>query len=146
MRIILLKDAPGIGRKYDVKEVSDGFARNQLLPQGIAEVATPKALAAILMRKERIADTKRLEHSLLDKNILSLKEKTITISRKANEKGHLFAKIKPQDIASAIREQFRVEIPLSVIMHPEHIETIGEYQIVLKSHSAKTEMHLQIQS
>ncbi len=146
MRVILLKDVPGVGKRYDVKEVADGFARNQLIPRGDAELATPKALSTITARKERIADTKRLEHSLLDKNITSLKEKTVTISRKANEKGHLFAKIKPQDIADAIREQFRIEIPVSVIALSEYIETIGEHRILLKSDSVGAEIVLQIQA
>ncbi|MEK7134645.1 MAG: 50S ribosomal protein L9 [Patescibacteria group bacterium] len=142
MKIILLKDIAGIGRHHDVKDVSDGFARNQLIPRGDAEMATPKALAEVAKRKERIADTKRLERSLLDKNIALLKEKTVTISRKANEKGHLFAKIKPQDIAEAIREQFRIEIPVSVIALSEHIEMAGEHRILLASEGARSEILL----
>ena len=145
MKIILLKDTSGIGKKYDVKDVSDGFARNRLIPCGDAEMATPKALASILARKERVADTKRLERSLLEKNIASVHEKMVVLVRKANEKGHLFAKIKAEDIVDAIREQMHVEIPASTIILEKHIGTIGMHHIPLKSSGGNTEMTLNVQ-
>ena len=145
MQVILLKDVAGLGRRHDVKEVSDGFARNQLIPRGDATLATPKALSALLVRKESVADTKRLEHSLRDKNIASLKEKTIALSRKANEKGHLFAKIKAQDIADAVREQLRIEIPVSTIILEKQIGTTGTHHVLLKSDGVQAEITLQVQ-
>ena len=146
MKIILLKDTSGIGKKYDVKDVSDGFARNRLIPCGDAEMATPKALASILARKERVADTKRLERSLLEKNIASVHEKTVVLVRKANEKGHLFAKIKAEDIVDAIREQMHVEIPSSVIVLEKYIETIGTHHILLENGAVRAEIFLEVQT
>ena len=146
MKIILLKDTSGIGKKYDVKDVSDGFARNRLIPFGDAEMATPKALASILARKERVADTKRLERSLLEKNIASVHEKMVVLVRKANEKGHLFAKIKAEDIVDAIRENLRVEIPSSVIVLEKYIETIGTHHILLENGAVRAEIFLEVQT
>ncbi|MEK7065841.1 MAG: 50S ribosomal protein L9 [Patescibacteria group bacterium] len=144
MKIILLKDTSGIGKKYDVKDVSDGFARNRLIPCGDAEMATPKALASILARKERVADTKRLERSLLEKNIASVHEKMVVLVRKANEKGHLFAKIKAENIVSAIRENLQVEIPSSAIVLEKNIETIGIHRILFTQGTVRAEILLDV--
>ena len=144
MKVILLKDVAGVGRRDDVKEVSDGFARNQLIPRGDAEIATPKTLAALIARKERLVDTKLLEHSLLDKNIASVQGKAVVFVRNANEKGYLYAKIKPHDIAGAISEQFHVEIPPSVIVLSKYIETIGAHRALLKSDGVTAEIILDV--
>lgn len=144
MRIILLKDVAGVGKKYEVKEVSDGFARNQLIPRGDAEMATPKALVTLETRKMAVADKKRLEHSLLEKNIASVHGKTVILVRKANEKGHLFAKIKAEDIVEAIREQFRVEIPVTAITTEKHIDTIGTHRIPLKNGAISAEIIIDV--
>jgi len=131
MKVILLKDTSGVGRRSDVVDVSDGFARNQLIPRGLAEPATPKSLAALEAKKERKEDERRLSHTLLQKNIKSLDGKTITLARNANEHGHLFAKIRPVDVVRAIAGEFKIEIPSSVLEIKE-INELGTHPASLK--------------
>lgn len=127
MKIILLKDVAGIGRKYDVKEVSDGFARNKLFPIGAAEIATPKAIAALADKKSAAAGKKTLSEALLRKNIETISEKTIEIKSRANEQAHLFAKIHAKDIEDAIRTQYALIIPKEHITLDTPIDQIGTY-------------------
>jgi len=145
MKIILLKDVAGVGKKYEVKDVADGFARNQLLPHGDAEIATSKALSALDAKRKSLADKKNLDSALLGKNIEELANKTVILMRKANEKGHLFAKIKTQEIALAIHEQLRVEIPVSLLILKEPIESVGPHAISLNGGGVSATFTLDIQ-
>ena len=127
-----------------MKDVSDGFARNRLIPCGDAEMATPKHLL-LSSRGRRESPTQSVWNARCLKNIASVHEKMVVLVRKANEKGHLFAKIKAEDIVDAIREQMHVEIPASTIILEKHIGAIGMHHIPLKSSGGNTEMTLNVQ-
>lgn len=129
MKVIFLKDVAGVGRKYDVKEVSDGFARNKLFPSGAAEIATPKALAALTTRIEAAKGKKLLTEALLRKNFESIAGKTVVIKCRANTQGHLFAKIHAKDIADAASAQCSVLIPEESVRLDSPIGEIGKYAI-----------------
>lgn len=143
MKVILLKDVGGVGRRFEVKDVSDGFARNQLIPRGLAEPAAPGSIATLAARKERKNDEKRLGAELLAKNISALNGKTVTIVRKVNERGHLFAKIKPEEITRAIMENLRANIPESVIP-VKYVDTAGTHTLVLVCDGVRAHFTLEV--
>jgi large subunit ribosomal protein L9 len=90
MEVILLRDIPKVGKKYDVKKVSDGYGMNYLLRQGFAEVATPQKISALSAKKEMNKATDQLQGELLKKALKELDGQKIHLTTKANEQGHLF--------------------------------------------------------
>src|SRR6185503_17278542 len=98
MRVIFLQDVPRVGKRHDVKEISDGYATNFLFPRKLAEPATPKAVSELEKRKKNIEIEREVQENMLLKNLEEIKGKSITIKAKADEKGHLFAQIHKKEI------------------------------------------------
>lgn len=132
MKVILLQDMAGLGKKYDVKNVSDGYARNFLVPKNLAKIATPKAIKAIEAEKKRLEQEKKIQENILQKNLESLKDLKIVFDGKNNEKGHLFAGIHNQDISKILKEQSHLDIPAEIIELEKPIKETGQYKIKVK--------------
>src|SRR4051812_15106313 len=105
MKVILLKDVRKVGKKYEIKDVSDGFALNFLIPRKLAEVSSAQALKKLEQRKSQDAATMKVQEDLLLKNLKSLEGATVTLQEQANDKGHLFKGVHSEEIVTAIREQ-----------------------------------------
>jgi len=127
MKVILLQDLPKIGKKYEIREVKDGFARNLLIPQGKAELATPAAMKSVGVRMKAIGQAKAIQGDLLKKNIEALRGVKIVLKRKVNDKGHLFAAIHEKEIAEELEKQAHVEIPVDSIEIETPIKEVGEH-------------------
>lgn len=136
MKVILLKDVKAVGRKYEVKDVSDGHALNFLFPQQLAERATDKAIERVHKMKDQVDAERKIQDDLLMKNIESLKGKTVTIEDKVNDKGHLFASIHKDNIAGEIMKQTQISIPSDSIVLAKPIKEAGEYTIGLTNSDA----------
>ena len=145
MKVIFLKDVPRVGKKYDVKEVSDGYAMNFLIPRGFAETATPKALAQLDMRKKEIVLEREVQEDLLLKNLEEIKNKTITISGKASEKGSLFSAIHKKEIVEAMQEQHHAGIAEEFIILPKPIKEVGEFEIPIEIKNKKSSFRLVVE-
>ena len=131
MKVILLTDVPKVGNKYDVKDFKEGYAQNVLLSKGLAEVATPQALARLSTRKAQIDKKKQEEMQAFNELISSVNNKVITLKIKSNEKGHLFKAVSAHDVVTAIRESSGVEVdPNTLIM--DHIKELGSYTVTIK--------------
>ena len=111
MKIILLKDIPKVGRRFEVKDVSDGYAVNFLIPRALAEKATPQALNELQKKIKAAKTEEKIQEELLQKNFETLKNLQIKISRPGNETGHLFAGIHEGDVSKAIKEQAHISVP-----------------------------------
>ncbi len=131
MKVILIQDVAGLGKRLDVKNVSDGHALNMLIPRGLVREATTNALKQTEKEKTQIEAERKIQEELLLKNLSSLEGKTIHISAKANEKGHLFAAIHENDIVTQLKDELRVEARSEYIKLSEHIKTIGEHKIAV---------------
>jgi large subunit ribosomal protein L9 len=132
MKVILLKDVSKLGRKYDVKTVSDGHALNLLIPRGVAIAATTEALKRLEIEKAKIEGNKKVHEDLLVKNLKDLDGKTLTISGKANEKGHLFAGLHRDEIAAEVTKQTQLQIDPSFLDIEHPIKELGEHSIDVK--------------
>jgi large subunit ribosomal protein L9 len=129
MKVILLQDVPKIGRKYEVKNVSDGHAINFLMPKGLAELATEKGLKKIeVMKQAHDADVK-VQTDLLVKNLDAINSAVVTLKEKANEKGHLFAGIHKAELVPALKEQTRLDISPDFIVLDKPLKEIGEHTV-----------------
>jgi len=131
MKVILLQDVPKVGKKYEVKNVADGFAQNSLIPQGTAVVATKTALEKIeLLRKQHEAEEK-IKADLLLKNFSSLDGVAVSLSAKVSDKGHLFSSIHKADLIKALKEQKHIEVPEASIILDKPIKEAGEHTIAV---------------
>ncbi len=132
MKVIFLKHVPNAGNKYEVKNVSDGYAINFLIPNHLAEIATDSVMKRILSRKEQEDSEKKVHEDLLLKNIKDLDGVRIEMVEPANEQGHLFAGIHQAEIVPVIKEQTRLEILSDHIILKKPIKEIGEHKIEVK--------------
>ena len=129
MRVILLKDIKGFGKKHEVKEVSPGYARNFLIPKKLVEIAAPPAMAKLANDMAMEEAEEKIKQNLLEKNLNDLSEKTIILKENANDLGHLFARIHQEEISDAIKNEFRLDIAAEFIVIDEPIKALGKFNI-----------------
>lgn len=132
MKIILTQDIAGVGRKGEVKNVSDGYARNFLLKNKLGQIATPSAIASAEKLKKQTEQDREVMQNILEKNIKGLKDLKVQLKAKANEKGHLFSIIHPDEISKALKEQHHLDIPSKFIEIEKPIKKLGEHTIKAK--------------
>lgn len=142
MKVVLLKDVPDVGRKNEVKNVSDGYAFNFLIPRKLAEMGTPQAIAKVERTRNQQETERRIQTDLLLKNIKALEGMTLELSEKANEKGHLFSGIHKETIATELKKQKRIDILPEFVELPKPIKEAGEYKISLKAQDKIVELTL----
>ncbi|MSU55404.1 MAG: 50S ribosomal protein L9 [Candidatus Taylorbacteria bacterium] len=132
MKIILLQDIPKIGKKYDIKTVSDGHALNLLIPKGLAEIATPKALLKVEKLKTEDVAHKKIQEDLLIMNLKAIEGVTLEIKEKANEKGHLFAGVHKEEIIAHMKKDKHIDLLPDFIVLDKPIKEVGDYTIEIK--------------
>lgn len=145
MKVVLLQDVPKIGKKYDVKEVSAGYASNFLLPRKLAVVATAEAVSKAESERQKIDDILKMQEALLAKNIAGLAEIKVTLKEKANESGHLYSKVHAEEIAKAVKEQTGLDVEARFIDLKEPIKSIGEHVVTVIAHGKKATFILNIE-
>lgn len=143
MKVILLKDVPKIGRRYEIKEVSDGYARNFLLKGGIAEIATPQIIQKIESEKQKMnADRIRREKEVSEK-LAEISRETLVIKAKANEDGHLFAGIKKEEVLKLVQSK-GAAIKEDELEMNKPIKEIGVHELAVKISGKSTKIKLNI--
>jgi large subunit ribosomal protein L9 len=146
MKVILLKDVSKIGKKYDIKNVADGFALNHLIPQGKAKVATDTEVKKIEALKKVEEGERRVQMDLIMKNVSEVDKKEIKISAKANDKGHLFAQLHVADIVKAIKDSVGADISEDMIVLSKPIKETGDHDIVIKIGDKKASINLVVEA
>ena len=128
MRIIFLKDIPRIGKKYETKEVADGYGRH-LVAQKLAEPATKETLARIQNKMVADATMKKVHTDLLMKNLEALGGTTITLRGKANEKGHLFASIHKEEVLAELKHSAHLDMNPDYVILDRPLKELGTYEV-----------------
>ena len=146
MKIILLKDIPKLGRKYDVKEVSDGYALNMLIPRGLAEVATKHTMKKVEILKAQVATENKIQGELLVRSLETIKDLTINLKEKANKKGHLFAGVTKEMLVSEIFKLSRLNLDIESIKLDKPIKTVGEHKVTVETMDKKVEFAVNIEA
>jgi large subunit ribosomal protein L9 len=131
MKVILLQDIPKVGNRYDVKDFKEGYAQNVLLSKGLAELATPQALAKLEARKRDMAKKREEEMVAFNALISKVSDNVITIKARANEKGSLFKQISARDVVDAVKKSTGVELDESTVV-VGHIKELGTYTVKIK--------------
>jgi len=140
MRVVLLQDVENLGKKYDVKEVADGYARNFLIPKGLAKPATEEALQWLAIQKE--IETKRAEEDLkkVQEIASAVDDQEIIIPVKVGEQDELFESITAQGIAEKLKE-LGFDIKKTQIALSEPIKELGEFPVKIKfEHNLEAEI------
>ena len=131
MKVILLQDVKKLGKKGDVIEASDGYARNYLFPRKLAEEATANALHVVNAKKENERRKKLAELEAAQKLDAELKGKEVTVNAKAGENGRLFGAITNKDIAEVINNTFKLSVDKKKVV-VETIKVAGTYDVEIK--------------
>lgn len=132
MKVIFNVDVKGQGKKGEMKEVSDGYARNYLLPRKLASEATADNLNTLrLKEKAKAAQIAKEKEEALN-NAKRLAEVTVTIRAKAGGAGKLFGAVTSQEISAALKEQHGIEIEKNKIVQSEPIKSFGSYEVKAK--------------
>ncbi|MDP3726379.1 MAG: 50S ribosomal protein L9 [bacterium] len=146
MKIILLQDVPKIGKKYDVKEVANGLARNFLIPQKLVEMATPQAIKNIeTLRAKNLQEIEKKDKEF-SAALESLGDSAIIIKAKASEQGSLFRAVTEKDIAETLEKQYQIKISPSSVAFDEPIKKMGEYDVTIGDKNTKKIIKISIKS
>jgi len=145
MKVILRQDIKNVGKKYDAKDMPAGYVRNFLIPQKLADVATPGLLKIAKEQQARTANARNEQEAALVEKVGVATKETITITRPINEKGHLFAGINAEEISNIIKENTDVEIDALYIKLDQPIKEGGEQKIAIKVGEKKATLTLVIE-
>jgi large subunit ribosomal protein L9 len=135
VKIILRSDVDNVGKKGDIVEVAAGFARNYLVPKGLALKATSGNIeqAASMRRARDIRDAK--DRGAAEDVAQKLVPKVITVKAKAGAEGRLFGSVTSADVATAVQEQTGIELDRRKLHLDEPIKSLGTHQIATRLHS-----------
>lgn len=138
MKIILLQDEKKLGKKGDVIEASEGYARNYILPKKIGVEATPKNMNDLKLQK---ANSEKIAQEQLDaaKTLAAeLESKIVIVKIKAGEGGKAFGSVSSKEVVAALKEQHNIEIDKKKLQLPENLKNFGSYEVAVKLHSQVT--------
>lgn len=144
MKVILLQNVKNLGKKWDIKEVSDGYARNFLLPKKLVEMAADSVLKKVDKLKEKEAHLQKEGLKKTQELASVLQGKEIVISAKEKE-GKLFGSISAKDIVKVLKKD-NIILPASAIDLESPIKETGEYEIKIRlDHGIETQMSIVIE-
>lgn len=132
MLVILKKDIKGTGKAGDVITVSDGYARNMLIPRGMAIKATDKNVRSVEKQKNLLKEKENKEKEKAVCKAKELEKKLVVVKTKTGENGKLFGSITTMDIAKALKEQESIEIDKKKILLKAPIKQIGVFEVDIK--------------
>lgn len=132
MIVILKRDVKGTGKAGDVVKVSDGYARNMLLPKGLAEEATKNNVHTLEKAREKREEEEKKAKAAAEKQAEEMKNMKVEIVTKAGEGGKLFGSITTKDIADALMEQHGINIDKRKIVLDQPIKEIGVKRVKVK--------------
>ena len=138
MQVILLEDVKSLGKKGEVVKVSDGYAKNMLIPKKLGVEATQKNLNELKNQQKRdgiIAQQQLDEAKAFGERI---GKETVQLTMKAGEGGRVFGSISSKEIVTAAKQQFGLDIDKKKLQMPEPIKSFGTYEIPVKLHQQVT--------
>ena len=132
MKVILLQDVKGKGKKGQMLEISDGYARNFLLPKKLAIEATPDAINTMRMNDKAAAEKEAKERAAALEISHQLRELTLVVTAKGGGAGKLFGSVTSQEIADALKEKSGIAIDKRKIVLSDPIKNVGTYTVQCK--------------
>ena len=138
MKVVLFEDVKSLGKKDDIVEVSDGYARNFIFKKKLGAEATPKALNDLKLKKQN--DEKVAAEKLADAKEFAAKlaELSVEVKIRAGQDGRAFGAVSTKEIATAAKEQLDVEIDKHKLVLKDPIKALGTYTVPVKLHPQVT--------
>jgi len=146
MKVILKQNVPSLGKAGDLVKANDGYARNFLIPKGLAAEADEKNIKVFEHEKRNILRKAEKEHKTARELADVLSKVTITMARKVGDQDKLFGSVSVKDIETALKEKgYDINRKMIVHEHGEHIKSLGEFKIKIKlTHEVETEINLKV--
>ena len=138
MKVILTADVKGKGYAGDIVSVSDGYARNFLIPKGLAKEATKHNLGIAKQQQKAIEKRRMLERLSAEEAAKQLSGLKVVIKAKCGENGRLFGSVTAKEISEAILDQHGVEVDKKKIAMDDHIKELGEAPVQIKVYAGIT--------
>jgi len=138
MEVVLLEDVKSLGKKGEIVKVSEGYARNFILPKKLGVQATAKNLNDLKLKKanqERVAAQQLAAAKELGEK---LEKASVTLSIKAGDNGKAFGSVSGKEISKAIQEQLDLEVDKKKLVLPEPLKTFGTHEVPIKLHKDVT--------
>ena len=132
MKVILLQDVKGKGKKGQMLEVSDGYARNFMLPKKLAMEATPDAINTMRMNDKAAAEKAARERAEAMDISRKLRELIVTVTAKGGGNGRLFGAVTTQEIAASLEKQSGIKLDKRKLVLAENIKNVGTYTVTCK--------------
>ena len=131
MKVVLLQDVKGLGKKGELVNTSDGYARNFLFPRKLAMEANSQAMSELKNREAAEKHRIDMEIAAAKASAEKLEGKTVRLTAKAGANGKLFGSVSPKDVAAAIAQQFSIELDKRKVV-VEDIKAFGTYPVEVK--------------
>ena len=138
MKVILLQDVKSVGKKGDILDANDGYARNFLLPKKLAVAATADNLNNLKLQKNNQEKIAQEQLEAAQNFAKELETKEVVLSIKAGEGGRTFGSVSSKEIAQAFKEQCGVEVDKKKIVLTDAIKTFGTFEVKVKLHPQVT--------
>lgn len=138
MKVILLQDVKSVGKKGDIIDANDGYARNFLLPKKMAVAATADNLNNLKLQKNNQEKIAQEQLEAAQNFAKELETKEVVLAIKAGEGGRTFGSVSSKEIAQAFKDQCGMEIDKKKIQMPESIKSFGVYEVKVKLHPKVT--------
>lgn len=135
MKVILLQDVKALGKRGDVKEVADGYARNFLLNKKLAVEATPQNMKNLAVEQKKQADKAAAELAEAKRLAAELAGLNISLRVKAGEGGRLFGSVTNKEVAEAISARLGVDIDKRKVEFKEPVKALGQAEVLVKLHT-----------
>ena len=145
MQVVLLQDVKSLGKKGELVNVNDGYARNFILKKNLGVEATAKNLNDLKLQKANEAKIALEELQAAKDLAASLAEKSVTVSIKAGEGGKAFGSVSSKEIVKAITDQLGLDIDKKKLILPEPLKTFGTHEVPIRLHrevTAKLDVHV----
>ena len=139
MKVIYLQDVKGSGKKGEIKNVADGFARNMLLPKGLAVEATPENLNKLKGQQDSAQHKIDMDVKAANEAAAAVKGKKVVIKAKAGSNDRLFGSVTSAHVADALDQQFGVKVDKKKITLSTDIKNFGSYKAVIKFYTGISE-------
>lgn len=136
MKVILLKDVPGQGKRGDVINVAEGYARNYLFPRGLAGEASQGRLKEMADRRQAAAAKNQKIEQAARELASRLNNLTVVVKTKTGEAGRLFGSVNNKDVADALASQHKITLDKKKLVVKEPIKQLGKYPVTVKLHPA----------